>query len=224
MTQNLRQVHALVLQAPILATKLRQAHLLTLSAKSNGLGIPAGKTAADALKTAILATASTVGKSLTASDFAMEDPVAITGTKNTRVKINATNVQLATGSQTLRYDRKGLSNASYLFTATIDYAGNTSVWALLAKINTLTGIVFETRDFEDTVIANGATEVTLVAGVNSYVFIPGTTLKIQLHDTVPVYPSLEDSITNSQMNGFVTAVPTLGEAIAVAQMNGFTAA
>jgi hypothetical protein len=140
------------------------------------------------------------------------------------VKINATNIQLATGSQTLRYDRKNLSAAGYLFTAPIDYAGNTSVLALLSKINTLTGVVFEARDFEDTVITNGATEVTLVAAATSYVFIPGSTLKIQLHGTVPVWPSLEDVITNPHLNGFVTAVPTLEESIVVSHLNGFTPA
>lgn len=202
MTQNLRQAHALVLRAPPSGVRLRQTHALTLSGP-NSLGIPAGKKASDALKTAILATASTVGKSITATDFTIEDPVAITGTKNTSVKATSSNTDVATGSQTFRYDRKTLSNAAYLFTAPINIgSGNTSVYALLAQINTLTGVVFEQRDFEDTAIIDGATQVILKAASTSYVFVPGSTLTILLHSATP---SLSDLIVNSHLTGFTPA-------------------
>ena len=202
MTQNLRQVHALVLRAPAPGVRLRQVHALALSGPGS-LGIPAGKKASDALKIAILATASTAGKVVTAADFTMEDPVAITGVKNTSVKISTANIDLVSGSQTLRYNRKSLSSAGYLFTAAIEVgAVATSVLAVLAQINALTGVVFEARDFEDTVIPAGATQVTLKAVSTSYIFIPGSTLVIQTH---PTYPSLSDVITQIHLSGFTPA-------------------
>lgn len=203
MTQNLRQVHALVLQEATVNASLRQVHLLTLSGPTADLGIPAGKKASETLISAILATASTAGKAVTAADFTLEDPVAITGTKNTSVKATASNLDAVSGTQTFRYDRKTIASAGYLFTAPIETgSGNTSVLAQLAKINALTGIVFEARDLVDTPIADGDNQVTLVAASTSYVFIPGTTLTIALHSSTP---SLATAIANAQLNGFQAA-------------------
>jgi hypothetical protein len=167
------------------------------------LGIAAGKKASDALKAAIMATASTAGKAILATDFTMEDPVAITGVKNTSVKINTANIDAVTGSQTLRYNRKSLTSAAYLFTTAIEVGTTaTSVLAVLSQINALTGVVFEARDFEDTAIGVGATQVALKAATTSYIFIPGTTLVIQTHAT---FPSLSDLITQPHLSGFTPA-------------------
>lgn len=168
----------------------------------NPLTFTAGLTARETLKALFLSTASAAGVGITVDDFLMEDPVVITGVKNTSVKLNTNNVAVVTGSQTLRYDRQALNSVADKFTAPINTTAATTVYGLLAQINAHTGLVFEARDFEDTAIGVGATQVTLKAASTSYIFIPGTTLVIQTYTN---FPSLSDLITQPHLSGFTPA-------------------
>lgn len=92
---------------------------------------------------------------------------------NTQVSATAGPASLLSGSMTFVYQRKPLAEImSELPVEAFDVSAYSTVHELLDDLNTLTGMMFEPIDFENTPITGSS--VSLQAASSSYYFIPGT--------------------------------------------------
>lgn len=95
---------------------------------------------------------------------------------NSKVKLTPTPTALLSGEMYFHYNRVYMNRMASLSAIVIGAAANTH--ALIAQINTLTGMVLTTADIVNDVIPAGAVEVTLTAAATSYLFVPGTQIQI----------------------------------------------
>lgn len=136
--------------------------------------LPKGQTPAVALMAMILTQARTTRP---ATHFNLA-PVEV-GTEtgyDTKVKVTPTALALLGGEMYFHYNRVGMNRMPDLSSIVIGDSANTH--ALIAKINTLTGMVLTTSDLVNEDIPAGIPEFTLKAAPTSYLFVPGTQCQV----------------------------------------------
>lgn len=99
---------------------------------------------------------------------------------NTKVTASATDAQTAyAGSTLFRYNRAAITrhfiNDMQLG---ITVSSNTTIYDLLAALNTAHNVVMTTDDVVDGPVLAGATGITLTAKSTSFLYLPGTTVRL----------------------------------------------
>lgn len=119
--------------------------------------------------------------------------------KNTRIVVTAVEGQSYNGSVTLRYNRINLARP-FADPGSMGFSvgSNTTVHALLATINTAHNLKLSTTDVIDSAVKAGDTGVTLTASTLSYLYIPGSTVRLGIAPP----PTIASVITTKALPGF----------------------
>lgn len=138
------------------------------------LPLPKGQTPAAGLMAMILAQAKIVRPASHFTLGAVE--VGSVQGYNAKVKLTPNAAAQLSGEMYFHYNRVYMNRMADLSSIVIGAAANTH--ALLAQINTLTGMQLTTSDIVNDPITAGSVEVTLTAATTSYLFVPGTTVQL----------------------------------------------
>jgi len=144
------------------------------------------------------------------------NPVTVSGTYNTAVTLTATPDTDYEGTVSIQYNRFKLAEAFKGKDTSQVIGAATTIHGRLATINSFFGLKLEPRDVVDKVLLPDAPGFTLVVASTSYLYQPGTTMRIGVENA----NDLSIQIEVDQMNGF-SVTTDLEDWIQVSAMKGF---
>jgi len=118
---------------------------------------------------------------------------------NTSVTLSAKSGSGYSGSTTFYYTRRPIGDLNPASLSLGSIPSATTVWALLATINTKYGWNLTQSDVLNTAVPANATSLPLTAGPNSYLFVPGSVVGIG------VQWALASVVTATALSGFDNA-------------------
>lgn len=197
---QLRQITGYAFESPGPGLQLRQ--IAGYVFETPQVGVPVSKTGDLALYDLINGNR-VVSTVFSASNTTLGTPTALgspdANGHNTSIRLTAKAGSGYSGSTTFYYKRRPLSDLNPGSVSLGTIAADTTVWALLATINSKYGWNLVQQDVVNATVKAGTTVLPLIAASGSYQFVPGTTAG------VGVQPALSSAVTNTQLLGFNSA-------------------